>query len=71
MGNPGGLVKRAQDARILSIQQVHTAKQACKAAELEVDTIIAQGTEAGGFCDNASALSLILQVIDEVGILCL
>jgi enoyl-[acyl-carrier protein] reductase II len=67
LGNPGGLVKRAHDAGILFIQQVHTAKQAREAAELEVDAIIAQGTEAGGFCGNVSALSLIPQVVDEVG----
>jgi enoyl-[acyl-carrier protein] reductase II len=67
LGNPGGLVKRAHDAGILFIQQVHTAKQAREAAELEVDAIIAQGTEAGGFCGSVSALSLIPQVVDEVG----
>jgi enoyl-[acyl-carrier protein] reductase II len=66
-GNPGGLVKWAHDAGILFIQQVHTAKQAREPAELEVDAIIAQGTEAGGFCGNVSALSLIPQVVDEVG----
>jgi len=67
LGNPGGLVKWAHDAGILFIQQVHTAKQAREAAELEVDAIIAQGTEAGGFCGNVSALSLIPQVVDKVG----
>jgi enoyl-[acyl-carrier protein] reductase II len=42
-GNPGALVKRAHDAGILFIQQVHTAKQAREEAELEVDAIIAKG----------------------------
>ncbi|HEX2170567.1 MAG TPA: nitronate monooxygenase, partial [Nitrososphaera sp.] len=67
LGNPGGLVQRAHDAGILFIKQVPTAKQAREAAELEVDAIIAQGTEAGGFCGNVSALSLIPQLVDEVG----
>ncbi len=35
-------------------------------AELEVDAIIILGTEAGGFCGNVSAPSLIRQVVDEV-----
>lgn len=67
LGIPGGLVKRAHDAGILFIQQVHTAKQARGAAELAVDAIIAQGTEAGGFYGNVSALSLIPQVVHKVG----
>lgn len=67
LGNPGGLVTTAHDAGILFMQQVHTIKQARDAAELGVDAIIAQGTEAGGFCGNVSALSLIPQVVDEVG----
>ena len=35
-------------------------------AELEVDAIIAQGTEAGGFCSNVSTLSLIPPMVDDV-----
>ena len=42
-GNPSGLVKRAHDAAILFIQQVHVAKQAREAVELGVDAIIAKG----------------------------
>jgi NAD(P)H-dependent flavin oxidoreductase YrpB (nitropropane dioxygenase family) len=67
LGNPGELVKRAHDAGILFLQQVHTARQAREAAELGVDALIAQGSEAGGFCANASAFSLIPQVVDQVG----
>ena len=67
LGNPGGLVRRAHDAGILFLQQVHTTKQAREATDLEVDAVIAQGTEAGGFCGNVSALSLVPQVVDEVG----
>jgi NAD(P)H-dependent flavin oxidoreductase YrpB (nitropropane dioxygenase family) len=67
LGNPGELVKRAHDAGILFLQQVHTARQAREAAELGVDALIAQGSEAGGFCANVSAFSLIPQVVDQVG----
>src|SRR6266567_1821513 len=49
LGEPGDLVKRAHDVGILVMQQVHTVKQARQAAEREVDVIIAQGSEAGGF----------------------
>ena len=49
LGNPGGLVNRAHDAGILFLQQVHTTKQAREATDLEVDAVIAQGTQAGGF----------------------
>ena|SRR5215207_8554847 len=58
LGNPGELVRRAHDAGILFLQQVHTARQAREAAELGVDALIAQGSEAGGFCANVSALPL-------------
>ena len=45
--NPGELVKRAHNAGIIFLQQVHTVKQAREAAELGVDALIAQGSEAG------------------------
>jgi enoyl-[acyl-carrier protein] reductase II len=48
------------------MHQVHSAKQAREAAELGVDIIIAQGSEAGGFCSDVSSLSLIPQVVDVV-----
>jgi enoyl-[acyl-carrier protein] reductase II len=46
-GDPGDLVKRAHDAGLKVIHQVHTVMQARQAAEREVDIIIAQGGEAG------------------------
>ena len=48
LGDPGELVERAHGAGAKVIHQVHTVGQARKAAELGVDVIIAQGSEAGG-----------------------
>jgi enoyl-[acyl-carrier protein] reductase II len=48
LGEPGGLVERAHAAGAKVIHQVHTVGQARRAAELGVDVIIAQGSEAGG-----------------------
>jgi nitronate monooxygenase/enoyl-[acyl-carrier protein] reductase II len=66
LGDPGNLVKRAHDAGILVIQQVHTVRQAHQAAERGVDVIIAQGSEAGGFGGTVGALALIPQVVAAV-----
>jgi len=59
-------VTRAHDVGNLVIQQVHTVKQARQAAERQVDVIIAQGSEAGGFGGTVAALALVPQVIDAV-----
>ena len=48
LGYPGDLVERAHNAGAKVIHQIHTLGQARKAAELGVDVIIAQGSEAGG-----------------------
>jgi enoyl-[acyl-carrier protein] reductase II len=64
--DPGDLVKRAHDAGILVIHQVHTVQQARQAAERGVDVIIAQGSEAGGHGGTVAALALIPQVVDAV-----
>lgn len=64
--DPGDLVKRAHDAGILVIHQVHTVQQARLAAERGVDVIIAQGSEAGGHGGTVAALALIPQVVDAV-----
>jgi nitronate monooxygenase/enoyl-[acyl-carrier protein] reductase II len=65
-GDPGEYVKRAHDAGILVVHQVHTVQQAVQAAEREVDVIIAQGSEAGGHGGTVSAMILIPQVVDAV-----
>ena len=65
-GDPGDFVKKAHEAGILVLHQVHTVRQAHQAAEREVDAIIAQGSEAGGHGGTVSAMSLIPQVVDAV-----
>ena len=65
-GDPGEYVKRAHDAGILVVHQVHTVQQADQAAERGVDVIIAQGSEAGGHGGTVSAMALIPQVVDAV-----
>lgn len=67
LGDPGELVKRAHDAGILFVQQVHTVRQARQVAERDVDVIIAQGTEAGGFGGTVATSVLVPQVVDAVG----
>jgi len=66
LGDPGDLVKRVHDAGALFIQQVHTVRQAERAAELGVDVIIAQGGEAGGFGGIISTMAIVPQVVDAV-----
>jgi enoyl-[acyl-carrier protein] reductase II len=66
LGNPKELVEKVHDAGLLFMHQVHTVKQAREAADHGVDIIIAQGSEAGGFCSNVSSLALIPQVVDAV-----
>ena len=66
LGLSADLVRRAHDRGIVVLQQVHTAEQARRAAELGADAIIAQGSEAGGFGGTVSTLTLLPQVVDAV-----
>jgi nitronate monooxygenase/enoyl-[acyl-carrier protein] reductase II len=68
LGYPVDLVERAQDAGAKVIHQIHTVSQARKAAELGVDVIIAQGSEAGGqgMALGVGAMALLPQVADAV-----
>jgi enoyl-[acyl-carrier protein] reductase II len=68
LGDPADLVERAHAAGAKVIHQVHTVAQARRAAELAVDAIIAQGSEAGGqgMSLGVGAMALIPQVVDVV-----
>lgn len=68
LGYPGPLVERAHAAGAKVIHQVHTVAQALEAAELGVDAVIAQGSEAGGqgMAGGAGAMTLVPQVADAV-----
>jgi enoyl-[acyl-carrier protein] reductase II len=68
LGDPRELVERAHGAGAKVIHQVHTVGQARKAAELGVDVIIAQGSEAGGqgMALGVGAMALLPQVADAV-----
>jgi enoyl-[acyl-carrier protein] reductase II len=66
MGDPGDLVQRVHDDGVLFMQQVHSVKQAEQAAERGVDIIVAQGGEAGGYCQTVGTIVLVPQVVDAV-----
>jgi enoyl-[acyl-carrier protein] reductase II len=68
LGEPGELVERAHGAGAKVIHQVHTVGQAREAAELGVDVLIAQGSEAGGqgMALGVGAMALLPQVADAV-----
>jgi enoyl-[acyl-carrier protein] reductase II len=68
LGDPGDLVERAHAAGAKVVHQVHTVVQARRVAELAVDAIIAQGSEAGGqgMSLGVGAMALIPQVVDAV-----
>jgi len=68
LGDPADLVDRAHEAGALVIHQVHTVQQAQEAVERGVDTIIAQGSEAGGqgMALGVATMALVPQVVDAV-----
>ena len=68
LGDPGYLVERAHAVGAKVVHQVHTVGQARRVAELGVDVIIAQGSEAGGqgMPLGVGAMALIPQVVDAV-----
>lgn len=65
-GDPGDLVERVHDAGKLFMQQVHTIEQADQMAQRNVDIIVAQGGEAGGFGGYVSTMVLVPQVAAAV-----
>jgi len=68
LGHPGPLVERVHAAGARVIHQVHTVAQARDAAELGVDVVVAQGSEAGGqgMAAGAGTMALVPQVVDAV-----
>jgi enoyl-[acyl-carrier protein] reductase II len=68
LGDPVDLVEQIHSAGAKVIHQIHTVEQARGVAELGVDVIIAQGSEAGGqgMALGVGAMALIPQVVDAV-----
>jgi len=66
LGLSEDLVERTHERGAVLVQQVHTVEQARRAAEIGVDVIIAQGSEAAGFGGTVSSLALLPQVVDAV-----
>ena len=68
LGDPAGLLERAHAAGAKVVHQVHTVEQAKRVADLGVDVIIAQGSEAGGqgMALGVGATALVPQVADAV-----
>jgi enoyl-[acyl-carrier protein] reductase II len=68
LGDPADLVEQIHTAGAKVVHQVHTVQQARVVAELGVDVIIAQGSEAGGqgMALGVGAMALIPQVVDAV-----
>jgi enoyl-[acyl-carrier protein] reductase II len=68
LGNPRRLVEPVRSIGAKAIHQVHTVAQAREAAELGVDVIIAQGSEAGGqgMAAGVGALALMPEVAEAV-----
>jgi enoyl-[acyl-carrier protein] reductase II len=68
LGDPAGLLERAHAAGAKVVHQIHTVEQAKRVADLGVDVIIAQGSEAGGqgMALGVGAMALVPQVADAV-----
>ena len=66
LGDPGDLVRQAHEVGAIVMVQITTVAQAVEAAERDVDVIIAQGGEAGGYGGNVSTMTLVPQVVDAV-----
>jgi len=66
LGDPGDLVDRAHDRGALVMLQVTTVGQAEQAAARNVDVIVAQGSESGGYGGSVATMVLVPQVVDAV-----
>lgn len=65
-GNPGKYVSALKEKQIKVIPVVPGVALARRLARLNVDAIIAEGTEAGGHIGELTTMSLIPQVVDAV-----
>lgn len=67
LGDPGDLVERSHAAGCRFVEHVATVRQAVEAAEADVDVIVAQGAEAGGFSSGSvGTMTLVPQIADAV-----
>jgi nitronate monooxygenase len=64
--DPAPFVDAAHDAGALVLCQVRTIEAARRCAEVGVDVVTAQGTEAGGHTGEMSTLPLVPTVVDAV-----
>lgn len=67
-GNPGKYVKRFQEIGSKVIPVVPSVALAKRMARLDVDAVIAEGTEAGGHIGELTTMALVPQVVDAVDI---
>ncbi|PUU92952.1 enoyl-[acyl-carrier protein] reductase II [Halanaerobium congolense] len=67
-GNPGKYVKRFQEIGSKVIPVVPSVALAKRMARLDVDAVIAEGTEAGGHVGELTTMALVPQVVDAVDI---
>jgi nitronate monooxygenase/enoyl-[acyl-carrier protein] reductase II len=67
LGDPAERVAQAHEAGAKFVLQAHTVEQVRRAAELGVDVVVAQGTEAGGFGGWVSTLALVPQAVEAAG----
>ena len=65
-GNPGKYVKKWMDAGIIVIPVVPSVALAKRVTRYGIDTLIVEGTEAGGHIGESSTMSLVPQVVDAV-----
>ncbi len=65
-GNPGKYVKKWLDAGIIVIPVVPSVALAKRVVRLGIETVIVEGTEAGGHIGESSTMTLVPQVVDAV-----
>jgi len=67
-GDPAPYVDAISDAGALHVHTVGSAVEACRAVDVGVDVVVAQGWEAGGHvCGQVTTLALVPAVVDAVG----